>query len=80
MLILRQELFQKHLEGDLLVHALEAEREFVMTPKSFMHNINRICLDNVRFAHPVYAAHPHPNPSRLMHHGLDPVVYPFDAM
>lgn len=43
-----QELFQKHLEGDMLVHALEAEREFVMTPKSFMHNINRICLDNVR--------------------------------
>ena len=28
--------------------ALQAEREFVMTPKSFMHNINRICLDNVR--------------------------------
>ncbi|BDA50565.1 phosphate acetyltransferase [Coccomyxa sp. Obi] len=39
-------LFQKYVEGNLLVDALEAEREFVMTPKMFMHNINRICLSN----------------------------------
>lgn len=43
-----QALFQKYVEGNLLVDALEAEREFVMTPKMFMHNINRICLSNVR--------------------------------
>ncbi len=42
-----QALFQKYVEGNLLVDALEAEREFVMTPKMFMHNINRICLSNV---------------------------------
>ncbi len=35
------------MDGNRLVDALEAEREFVMTPKMFMHNINRICLSSV---------------------------------
>ena len=37
-------MFQDHIDGGQLISALEAEREFVMTPKMFMHTINRICL------------------------------------
>ena len=43
-----QELFAKYVDGNHLVTALKAEREFGMTPKMFMHNINRTCLANVR--------------------------------
>ncbi|CAK0787083.1 hypothetical protein CVIRNUC_010299 [Coccomyxa viridis] len=39
-----KEMFQDHVDGGQLISALEAEREFVMTPKMFMHTINRICL------------------------------------
>ena len=42
-----QEMFQDHVDGGQLISALEAEREFVMTPKMFMHTINRICLRQV---------------------------------
>lgn len=42
-----QEMFAKHVDGDQLISVLEAEREFVMTPKMFMHTINRICLQQV---------------------------------
>ena len=42
-----QEMFQEHIDGGQLISALEAEREFVMTPKMFMHTINRICLRQV---------------------------------
>ena len=40
-------MFQEHIDGGQLISALEAEREFVMTPKMFMHTINRICLRQV---------------------------------
>ena len=40
-------MFQDHIDGGQLISALEAEREFVMTPKMFMHTINRICLRQV---------------------------------
>ncbi len=40
-------MFQDHVDGGQLISALEAEREFVMTPKMFMHTINRICLRQV---------------------------------
>jgi hypothetical protein len=49
LLAYAQELFAKYVDGNHLVTALEAEREFVMTPKMFMHNINRTCLANVRW-------------------------------
>ena len=42
-----QEMFAQHVDGDQLISVLEAEREFVMTPKMFMHTINRICLQQV---------------------------------
>ena len=42
-----QDMFQDHVDGGQLISALEAEREFVMTPKMFMHTINRICLRQV---------------------------------
>ena len=42
-----QEMFSDYVYGDQLISALEAEREFVMTPKMFMHTINRICLQQV---------------------------------
>ena len=45
--IVTQEMFAAHVDGDQLISALEAEREFVMTPKMFMHTINRICLQQV---------------------------------
>jgi len=48
-----QEMFSKHVDGGQLITALEAEREFVMTPKMFMHTINRICLQQVSALHPL---------------------------
>ena len=45
-----QEMFAQHVDGSQLITALEAEREFVMTPKMFMHTINRICLQQVRLS------------------------------
>ena len=46
-----QEMFAEYVDGDQLISALEAEREFVMTPKMFMHTINRICLQQVSTCH-----------------------------
>ena len=46
-----QEMVSEYVHGDQLITALEAEREFVMTPKMFMHTINRICLQQVRVHH-----------------------------
>ena len=43
-------MFAEHIDGDQLIAALEAEREFVMTPKMFMHTINRICLQRVNLS------------------------------
>jgi hypothetical protein len=40
-------MFAQHVDGNQLITALEAEREFVMTPKMFMHTINRVCLQQV---------------------------------
>ncbi len=48
-------MFAKHVDGDQLISALEAEREFVMTPKMFMHTINRICLQQVS-SHYIYSS------------------------
>ena len=50
-----QDMFQDNIDGSQLISTLEAEREFVMTPKMFMHTINRICLRQVR-----HAAHEQP--------------------
>ena len=43
-------MFAQHVDGSQLITALEAERDFVMTPKMFMHTINRICLQQVRLS------------------------------